>query len=222
MVLISNGSPCYLISLDAAKAFDRVWRDGLLYKLINKINSYTWRIFKSYYDSSQGVIKKDDLNAADTFRIECGVKQGGVMSPLLYNFYINDLLEECLKSKLGARINNINVCIISYCDDIIIMSPSFKQAQELLNICNEYTNSWKIVFNANKSKLLKFYEFIRNDFVINKTSLPEVDEIKYLGVQINNKLDFNLIFYNNKFHCIRKSIYTLYSFGLKKMDLIRN
>ena len=217
---ISNGSPCYLISLDAAKAFDRVWRDGLLYKLINKIDSYTWRIFKSYYDSSQGIIKKDELNVADTFRIECGVKQGGVMSPLLYNFYINDLLEECLKSKLGARINNINVCIISYCDDIIIMSPSFIQAQKLLNICNEYANSWKIVFNANKSKLLKFNELIRNknDFVINKTSIPEVEEIKYLGVQINNKLDFKA-FYNNKFHCIRKSIYALYSFGLKKNGL---
>ena len=53
---VQNGSACRIASLDAKKAFDKVWRAGLFYKLIKKLDPTIWYILKKYYDSSKGVI----------------------------------------------------------------------------------------------------------------------------------------------------------------------
>lgn len=45
----NGGSPCYVISLDMTKAFDRTWRHGLFYKLSGKIDDVYWRALFNYY-----------------------------------------------------------------------------------------------------------------------------------------------------------------------------
>jgi hypothetical protein len=65
-----NRSSCKIASLDAEKAFDRVWRDGLFYKLYKKIHPSYWYILKKYYDSSQGIIR-DTINIGHEFQITC-------------------------------------------------------------------------------------------------------------------------------------------------------
>ena len=58
-------------------------------------------LLKTYYDLSYGRIKNIN-QLSDQFKINCGVKQGGVISPFLYNLYINDLLLESLSLNIGA------------------------------------------------------------------------------------------------------------------------
>jgi hypothetical protein len=116
-------SPLYVAALDAAKVFDRQWRDGLFYKLIGKIPGSIWRILFKYYECSSGIVRTNG-GKSDEFDINQGVKQAGVLSPALFNFVINDLIEECLNSGLGAMIGDLNVCIVAYCDDIILLSPT--------------------------------------------------------------------------------------------------
>ena len=57
---IENNSTCYLISLDAEKAFDKLWRPGIFYKLIERLNSQDWVILKQYYDISRACIVNND------------------------------------------------------------------------------------------------------------------------------------------------------------------
>jgi hypothetical protein len=96
-----SNSPLFVAALDAAKAFDRqclfffpLTHDGLFYKLMEKSADSIRRILFNYYECSAGIVK---LNAEkfDVFDINQGIKQGEVLSPALFNFFINDLIEKC-------------------------------------------------------------------------------------------------------------------------------
>ena len=143
-------SKIHLVSIDASKAFDKLWRDGLFFKLIGKIPNELWRILHIYYGNSRAMVKYDGLTS-HVFNISEGVKQGGVVSSYLFNFFINDLIENCVNLDIGAKINRLNLSIIAYCDDVMILSPSVGQAIKLLNECFSYSIQWKIEFNPKKS-----------------------------------------------------------------------
>ena len=74
--------------------------------------------------------------------IERGVKQGGVLSPQLFNFYINDLLERIQNTGLGIRCGNTNLPIMGYCDDIQILNNLISELQKLVDMCNEYSKKF--------------------------------------------------------------------------------
>jgi retron-type reverse transcriptase len=143
-----GGSKIFFISLDASKAFDKLWRAGLFYKLIGKIESSVWRILYYYYKISTMVVKYGCLGKM--FLIKEGVKQGGILSPFLFNLFLDDLISECKKLNLGAKIGPYNLSIIAYCDDIVILSPIENHAQLLINYCDTYSKKWKMEFNTNK------------------------------------------------------------------------
>ena len=78
-----NGSGCKIASLDAEKAFDKVWRDGLFFKLLGKLELSHWIILKKYYDLSKGTITLSDFCLSVIIIINCGVKQGGLIAFLI-------------------------------------------------------------------------------------------------------------------------------------------
>ncbi|RNA30871.1 RNA-directed DNA polymerase from mobile element jockey-like [Brachionus plicatilis] len=68
-----------------------------------------------------------------------GVKQGGILSLHLFNYFINDLISECTELNFGASINGLNLSVIGYCDDIQRLLATVKycwtNVQNLLNFC---------------------------------------------------------------------------------------
>jgi len=67
----------------------------------------------------------------------CFISQGGVLSAYLFNIFINDLIESCLKLNVDALINKLNVSIIAYADDLSLMSSSDAHLQLMLDECSE-------------------------------------------------------------------------------------
>ena len=74
-----GGSNCHVVSLDAAKAFDKLWRDGLFYKLISWTEAPIWRLLYHYYAVSCVVVDVDGARS-EVFKISEGMKQGGVLA----------------------------------------------------------------------------------------------------------------------------------------------
>ena len=211
---IQNKSSCKIASLDAEKAFDKIWRDGLFYKLNSKMNDTYWNLLKRYYDSSKGVILNEDFSTYSEFTINCGVKQGGILSPFLFNVFIEELITNCLDLNVGALFHDMNMSIIAYADDILLISPIDSHLQKLLDVCTEYSEKWKIKFNASKSNIINFGEpLFKSDFFLNRTTLNETENIEYLGIKINNKFEFDKLS-QEKFLNVQKSIFSLSYLGL--------
>ena len=102
-----RGRKAYVALLDVRKAFDTVWHDGLFHKLYQMgIKDHTWRLLRKWYSSSScSVLWKGQCSRP--FLINQGVKQGAILSPLLYSIYLNDLLVELQQSNLGHALRTI-------------------------------------------------------------------------------------------------------------------
>ena len=81
----------YCAFIDIAKAYDKVWRDGLWYKLWKAgIKGKMWRTLKNIYRKVQSSVLLGG-NRTAWFDIEVGLRQGCILSPLLFDIFINDL-----------------------------------------------------------------------------------------------------------------------------------
>ena len=72
---------------------------------------------------------------SDTFTVRNGVKQGAVLSPMLYCLYIDDLFKILRKRKTGCWISGSFVGILGYADDLTLLSPTIDGLQEMVKTC---------------------------------------------------------------------------------------
>ena len=213
---IEDKKICFVAFLDAIKAFDNLWRNALYLKLKNEnflISSII--LLKIYYDNLTSKIKINSKFSNQFVQVR-GVKQGGVMSGGLFNFFINNLIEEVCNSGVGATFIDISMAIIGFCDDICLLSPTTSDMQILLNICNNFSKNWALEFNVSKCKFIVFgsNKFNSTIFILNDIPLNFSNNIKYLGIEFNSNLNFSN-FFIKKFQCVTNSYFALNSFGFK-------
>ena len=72
------------------------------------------------------------------FKISNGVRQGAVLSPILYCFYMNDLFDLLRESRSGCQIGDLYAGVFWYADDLLLISPSRSGLQEMLSIAENY------------------------------------------------------------------------------------
>ena len=213
---IEEKKTCFAVSLDAVKAFDKVWREALWFKLKNmniKLNLII--LLKLYYDKLASKVKLGNFLSA-LFKLIRGLKQGDVLSGALFNTFIDDLIRECCESNLGATFFEIIVCIFGFCDDICLLSERKYELQSLITICENYGKRWAIEFNIPKCNFIVFGSNKLNNsiFLLNNLPLTYTDNFKYLGLEF--KFDLNMSdFFLNKFSSVKNSYFSLNSYGFK-------
>jgi len=163
----NHGSNVYLASLDASKAFDRV-NHVKLYTILNnsKVPKVFIRIIINWYSKLLVNVKWNNVYS-DIFPILSGVRQGGILSPLLFNYYVNIIIARLRVSDCGCRLHDYYVGCIMYADDLILISASISHLQEMLDICTFTGNELGIKFNGLKSKCI----LIGSPLTVNKPSL---------------------------------------------------
>jgi hypothetical protein len=135
---------------------------------------------------------------------------------------IHELIEEILALDGGCKIGDSNTTILAYCDGIILLSHSLKKLEELIKIGVRYSTEWLFKFNANKSLIMNCgYKIYENDQIqirLGEKMLETKETCKYLGLLVNEDNDANKIVID-KFKSVRKSFFSLNSFGMKPRGL---
>ena len=127
---------------------------------------------------------------SEKYGIANGVKQGGVLSPILFGIYMDNLIK-CLKdSYIGCKIGNNYVGVVCYADDLTLISLTLTGLKCMLAICENYElDEYKILFNASKSQLLHYtksntQEKITLEINKNKT-IVSTDKCVYLEIPLH-------------------------------------
>ncbi len=137
--------------------------------------------------------------SSEWFDTNCGVKQGDTFSPTIFGIFINDIVD-VESVNIGINIDGINVCILLYADDIVLLSETEEGLQKLLDKVYEWSKKWKIKFKlknfiAQKSNILHIRQphVPRTDysFKFRDINLSKVEQYKYLGIVINEFNDYN-------------------------------
>jgi len=123
------------------------------------------------------------------------VRQGRVLSPLFFNFYMNELSVRLNSAPIGCCFAGAVINHLTYADDLVVFAPSAKGLQTLLNLCLTFGKVNDILFNRSKSKLM-FFDTLkcgeRANILLDGNALDYVSNFKYLGHIIDNKLNDEL------------------------------
>ena len=91
---------------------------------------------------------------SEYFLAKNGVKQGGVLSPVLFCMYLDELLHALSAANVGCYVGDIFVGALAYADDLVLTAPSATALRKMLAICDAYASEYSMKFNATKSKCL--------------------------------------------------------------------
>ncbi len=133
----------------------------------------------------------------EKFPINLGVCQGDGLSPTLFGLYINVLAKAFNASSKGITLNeDLIIALLLYADDLAIMTESEEDLQTLLNILEKWCKQWCMRVNIKKTKIVHFRTKTqpRTDFnfMFNNEIVECVDKYKYLGIILDEYLDFNI------------------------------
>ena len=192
----SRNTPIFLCFLDAKAAFDRVNYWKLLEKLFKRKVGISIIYLLIYWFTKQCFMVKWCNEYSDPFLNKNGLRQGSILSPFLFNIYVDELNIRLAESGIGCHIADKAFNNFSYADDLVILSPSAKGLQMLLGICEEFAIRHDIVFNTTKtvcmivnppSLKINGYPIMR----LQNDELGFVNEFCYLGHIISHDLSDN-------------------------------
>lgn len=174
---------CSAVFLDIQQAFDRVWHDGLLYKLKKALPNSAFMIIKSYLHERLFQVKCGE-SYSSFYEIRAGVPQGSVLAPVLYTIFTADLPQ------------SENILTATYADDTAILASSdcpttaSRTLQTHLDKINHWLKTWKIRASAPKSNHITF-TLRREDcppVIFDGAILPHQVSVKYLGMHLDRRL----------------------------------
>jgi hypothetical protein len=177
----------YSCFVDFHKAFDNIWHDALFLKLRNiGLNGHCSRIIEDMYTNSL-ICTRTSNGFTDSFPVKKGVLQGNILSPTLFNVFINDI-KNTLHNNDSPFVNesaNIQTPCLLYADDIVLLSTTKAGLQKQLDQLYTYCQLWGLNINRDKTKVIIFTKKdpkIPVHFLCGDDCIETVDAYKYLGV----------------------------------------
>ena len=127
----------YAAFIDFSKAYDRINRSLLWHKLsMLGVSNKMLTSLKSLYQNVQCTVRINGI-CSEWFQVETGLKQGCILSPLLFNGFVNDLVEELNALECGIKFNDLSMLsVLLHADDIVILSDDDIRLQTMLNSLN--------------------------------------------------------------------------------------
>lgn len=181
----------YAFFVDFRAAFDSIVREALFYKLFELgLSSRIINILRALYNMNTACVW-DGVALSEEFPTTMGLKQGCILSALLFVLFINDITDTV---RGGIQVGGTTIPALMYADDIVFFAETVVGMQLMMNRLGDYCKHWNLVVNLQKSKMMVFRggggRLSKNEkWTFNGCAVETVREYKYLGVLITSNLN---------------------------------
>ena len=113
----------------------------------------------------------------------------------MFSAFINDLAEEIKSLNIGINIDNDIISTLFYADDIVLLAENENNLQKMLDCVYNWCSKWRMTINIDKTNVIHFRKkrtvVTNHEFKLGGATVRNVKEYKYLGVLLNEFMDFN-------------------------------
>lgn len=190
-----RGLSVFSANLDARKCFDRIWHDGLFFRLAEHLSVNSWLLLVSWYRrlSAQVIFGG---TTSEQFSIQRGTRQGAILSPALANIFLFPLLQTLDSSGCGAYLHGHHVPAVCYADDLMLLSTNVKNLATLLQLVGNFAEKWRLEFvhpepSKTKSHCIVFgSELLAHTptWTLSGQTLQVRPQTEHLGVVLDSRL----------------------------------
>ncbi|KAJ4431568.1 hypothetical protein ANN_20167 [Periplaneta americana] len=168
------------------KAFDKVWHEGLLFKLKPIVSDTLFRILQSYLCNRIFSVKYENV-VSQVRSIQTGVPQGSVLGPYLYLIYVSDFPRDA------------NLTTAQFADDVAVLCKdscemAANKLQQFLHLVDICCNKWKVKMNPRKSNVIQFTYKRKTEnqsITLQGEEVSHAESVRYLGLYLDRKLTWN-------------------------------
>ncbi|KAK1804715.1 hypothetical protein P4O66_003535 [Electrophorus voltai] len=174
--------PLLINFIDFKKAFDSIQR-GSLWKMLRAygIPQRFVNIFQNLYISSSCCVRTDD-GYTDFFNIETGVKQGCILSPILFSLTVDYVMKKVMSPVTGIPwTNGSHLTDLDFADDIALLANT-KPALQSMTTCHKgEAEKVGLRINTDKTKVMRVNRQTKGQITIGQQMVEDIDEFTYLG-----------------------------------------
>ncbi|KAJ4429027.1 hypothetical protein ANN_26023 [Periplaneta americana] len=168
------------------KAFDKVWHEGLLYKLKPIISDTLFTILQSYLCNRTFSVKYENV-VSQVRSIQAGVPQGSILGPYLYLIYVSNFPRDA------------NLTVAQIADDVAVLckdscETAANKLQQFLHLVYVRCNKWKVKMNPSKSSVIQFTYKRKTEnqsITLQGEEVSHAESVRYLGLHLDRKLTWN-------------------------------
>ena len=211
--------PTYIAFLDAKSAFDMVSHQSLMRKLFHiGIEGNLWTLISSLHQDAKSAVKWQG-QISEKFRVEQGVRQGGILSIDLYKVYEDSLLDRLCMARNATTIGPVICVAPAYADDCAVLADTFELLHSFLDIGVDSSKMERYILQPVKSVILEILNRLRRDngesntgWDLNGVQMPKVDKTMHVGICRSSDTDESAVAEHIK--KARRTMYSLMSSGL--------
>ena len=200
-----RGKKTYVAFLDVRKAYPTCRRAAMLERLYAKLaaapggsEKHRPKLFSAVAtmlrtENCRSKVVVDGAESAE-YTVGHGLREGAVLSPVLYAVFIDDIARRleasCSGVSVGGEAGEAVRCLL-YADDICITADSQEDLQRALNVCQSFANESSFEYSMEKSQVVIFggdYSFNAPAFTLMGQTMESVDRYKYLGLWFHESL----------------------------------
>ena len=150
---VINDTTVNICLIDVTKAFDKINHSVLLIKLMNRRQPLAViKLFEHWYSISYNSVRWGNA-LSSLYKMQSGVRQGSVISSILFSIYVNDMLLNL--NNLGCKFYGLSAGALMYADDLVMLAPTLTEMQNLINACCKELALLDLRMNHTKSNLLR-------------------------------------------------------------------
>ena len=171
--------------MDFKKAFDRVWHEAL-WATMNKfnINGKLIETIQSLYENEFSAVLVQEATG-EWFQTSVGVRQGCLLSPTLFNIFLEDIMTHALENYNGTvSIGGRHITNLRFADDIDGIICEEDELTKLVHNLDTAATKFGIEISAVKTKIMTNNGTLQRYITIQGQTLETVDHFKYLGAII--------------------------------------